>query len=351
MANKKSAPRKTRTKSALKVGTVGYGGQFNMGRQHLIEMKATGMVPTAVAEPDPKRRAVAENDFPGIATYPSLDALLKESEVDLLTLITPHDTHAKLALQCLNGGKHVVVEKPIAITTSDVDRMITAAKRKGVMLSTYHNRHWDGIILEAVDLVKKKKAIGDIVRIQCFMGGYQKPRDWWRSSRTHSGGILYDWGVHLLEYAFQLIDAPITEVCGFAHEGFWAPQSPWKDDAVEDEASAIVRFADGTWLNLRYSQLDTDPEEHRMVIIGTKGHLALGGADLRLLQIRGAKTVTTRQAARPGEGHRYYQNIRDHLIDGAPLVITPEWSRRPVHVIELAGKSARLGKALKPRYA
>jgi len=351
MAKKTSARRKTRTTTPIKVGVVGYGGAFNMGRAHLEGMKAAGMVPTAVAEPNTDRRAVAEKDFPNIATFTSLDELLKKGDVDLLTLITPHDTHARLALQCLRAGKHVVVEKPLAITTSDVDRMIAAAKRKGVMLSTYHNRHWDGIILDAVDLVKKQKAIGDIVRIQCGMGGYGKPKDWWRSSQSISGGILYDWGVHLLEYAFQLIDSPITEVSGFAHQGFWASQTKWKDDTVEDDASAIVRFDDGTSLTLRSSYIDTDPGEHRMVITGTKGRLALNGDSLRLVQVRGLKTVTTERVTRPGEGHRYYQNVRDHLAEGTPLVITPEWARRPVHVIELAGKSARLGRALKPRYS
>ena len=50
-------------------------------------------------------------------------------------------------------------------------------------------------------------------------GGYSQPGNWWRSSNTISGGILYDWGVHLLEYSMQLIDSPVTEVSGFAHRG------------------------------------------------------------------------------------------------------------------------------------
>ena len=92
----------------VKVGVVGYGGAFNMGKVHLDEMQRAGMTPTAVAEIDRARLEVARRDFPGIETYPSVAAMLKRSAVDLLAIITPHNTHARLALQCLNAGRHVV---------------------------------------------------------------------------------------------------------------------------------------------------------------------------------------------------------------------------------------------------
>ncbi len=129
----------------LKAGVVGYGGAFNMGRAHLNEMKQAGMVPTAVAEIDPKRRDVARQDFPGIETYDSAAAMLRKSSVDVISLITPHNTHARLALQCLRAGRHVVCEKPMAITTGECDAMIAAARKAKVMLSAYHNRHWDDV--------------------------------------------------------------------------------------------------------------------------------------------------------------------------------------------------------------
>lgn len=206
-----------RKPSQIKVGVVGYGGAFNMGRQHLQQMQVAGMTPTTVVEKDPARLEVAGMDFPGIETYTDVSEMLKRSAVDLVVIITPHNTHATLALQCLKAGRHVVCEKPLAITTVEVDAMIRAANKAGVMLSTYHNRHWDGRILQAVDIVRKRKLIGDVVRIGCHMGGYSKPGDWWRSSLSVSGGILYDWGVHLLEYSLQLIDSPVTEVSGYGH--------------------------------------------------------------------------------------------------------------------------------------
>lgn len=335
----------------LKVGVIGYGGAFNMGRQHLQQMQAAGMTPVAVAEVDPARLAVAAVDFPGIQTFDTVAKMLKESDVNLVVLITPHNTHAPLAIQCLKAGRHVVCEKPLAITTKEINTMIAAAKKSGVMLSTYHNRHWDGRILQALDLIKKQGVIGEVVRIECHMGGYGQPRDWWRSSRSISGGILYDWGVHLLEYSLQLIDAPLTEVSGFSHEGFWAPKTVWNQDTNEDEAFAVVRFQSGQWLTLSVTQIDSKGKEGWLEITGTQGTLVLDNGHSTLHQHRDRQVVTTRLPNPKDESERYYENVRDHLVRKKPLVITAEWSRRPIHILDLAAQSAKQGRSLRVKHA
>lgn len=336
--------------SDIRAAVIGYGGAFNMGRAHLDQMRDAGITPTAVAEVDPARLAVATTDFPGIQTYSSVADLLRKSDANLVTIITPHNTHAKLALQCLRAGRHVVCEKPLAITTAEVDAMIAAAKKSGVMLSTYHNRHWDGRILLARELIRERKAIGSIVRIECHMGIHHQPGDWWRSSRSISGGILYDWGVHLLEYSLQLIDAPITEVSGFAHHGFWAPKTRWKSDTIEDEACAVVRFKSGQWLDLKITHIDSNPKPGWVEVTGTEGTLLFDDSHVTFVQHSDATSVTTRYKNPPDEGHRYYLNVRDHLVKGTPLVITAEWSRRPIHILDLAVQSAQKGRALPAKY-
>jgi predicted dehydrogenase len=336
--------------SEIKVGVVGYGGAFNMGQVHLNQMKAAGMTPTAVAEVDPSRLMVAKVDFPGIETYSTVDEMLKKSSVDLVVIITPHNTHAPLALKCLKAGRHVVCEKPLAITTAEVDAMIAAAKKSGVVLSTYHNRHWDGCIVEAVRQIKKNKVIGDIVRIECHIGGYGKPGDWWRSSRRISGGILYDWGVHLLEYALQLIDADITEVTGFSHHGHWAPHTAWKNDTNEDEASVVVRFKSKQWLTLTISNIDSKQKEGWLEITGTKGTYLLEGDFAKIFTHADGHITTTRFSNPQNDWQKYYDNVRDHLVKGKPLVITAEWSRRPIHILDLGVRSAMLGRSLPARH-
>lgn len=333
----------------IKVGVIGYGGSFNMGRQHLNEMKAAGMTPTAVAELDPARLKVAQEEFPGIETYRSVAAMLKKSAVDLVTIITPHNTHAKLAIQCLKAGRHVVTEKPFAISTAQCDRMIAEAGKQGRMLSTYHNRHWDGCILAAAEQIRAG-AIGNIVRIAAKMGGYWKPGDIWRSSKSLSGGVLFDWGVHLLEYSLQLIDAPIVEVSGFAHNGLWASQCKWGADTNEDEGVAIVRFQSGQWLSLCISHLDSVKSEHWLAITGDKGAYLFNGKTWKMIRQVDGQACETAGDNPPGRGGSFYRNVAAHLTKKEPLVITPEWARRPIHILDLACRSAAQGRTLRARY-
>ncbi len=162
--------------------------------------------------------------------------------------------------------------------------------------------------------------------------------------------------MHLLEYALQLLgpEAKMTEVTGFAKTGFWGPKTKWKDDANEDEAQAVARFADGRWLTLSLSSIDAHDKGDRglLEITGTRGtyHVHLDRFEIITKRANGTEQVV-RGPNRKGRPERYYRNIADHLVKGAPLVITPEWSRRPIHILDLACRSAAAGRAMKAKYA
>ncbi|MDB6094043.1 MAG: dehydrogenase [Verrucomicrobia bacterium] len=335
--------------SEIKVGVVGYGGAFNMGRMHLQDMQKAGMTPHAVAEPDAARLAIAAQEFPGIQTFASVDDMLAKSDVNLVVLITPHNTHAPLALKCLHAGRHVVCEKPFAITTEECDAMIAAAKKADVMVSTFHNRHWDGSVIKALEVVRSG-VIGDLVRVEGHIGAWGKPGDWWRSSKSISGGILYDWGVHVLEYTLQLIDSEITEVAGYAKEGFWAAQSKWGKDSVEDEGFAVVRFKSGVWATLCMTNIDANPKKGMVEITGTKGSFVWEYDTHELIVRESETTIVTKGKNPPPQWEKYYANISAHLVKGEALIITPEWSRRPIHILDLAVQSAREGRAMAAKY-
>lgn len=340
-----------KTAKDVKVGVIGYGGAFNMGKTHLEQMRLAGMTPTAVCELDKERLKAATQDFPGIETYGNAAEMLRKSDVNLIVIITPHNTHAKLALQCLKAGRHVICEKPLAITTAECDAMLKEAKKRRLVLSTYHNRHWDGCIVKAMEVIGGG-AIGEIVRIEAHGGRWGKPGDWWRSSRSVSGGIMYDWGVHFLEYALQLLGpAKLTEVSGFAKKGFWSKQTKWKDDTNEDEAYAVARFSTGQWLTLCLSSIDSKPKEGMLEITGTRGSYVMEGGAWKLITHGKDQSLVTETGTNPPtHWEKYYENVARHLVKGERLIITPEWSRRPIHIIELAARSAQEGKAVKAKY-
>lgn len=333
--------------SQIKVALIGYGG---VGGRRLAVAQASGMTPVSVVEPDAGRRAAAGREFPGVSTHASAEEMLKTSDANLVIIVTPHNLHAALTLQCLKAGRHVVCEKPLAIGTAECDAMIQAAKSRGLMLSVHHNRHWDGCILRAVEQVKRRKTIGDIVRIDTRMGTYGKPGDDWRSSRSISGGVAYDWGVHLLEFTLQLIDSEITEVSGYAHHGFWAGGMRWKADSNEDEAQVSVRFKSGQHSSLTVTQLDTNLKPGFLEITGTKGSYAMDAQEYALIRVRKGIRTVEKGPHPASQFHLFFENVAAHLTRGKPLAITPEWARRPVHILDLARKSAELGRALKPKY-
>lgn len=178
----------------IKCAVVGYGGAFNMGKAHAQWMNDTGrMITVAACDIDPARMQAAKIDFPNIQTYTDIDEMLAKSDAELVVIVTPHNTHAPLGLKAIEAGKHVVLEKPMCITTEEATKMIEAAKRKGTTLTTFHNRRHDGDFMMIKEIIEKG-LIGEVFHIEAFIGGYSKPGSWWRSDKEISGGCMYDWG-------------------------------------------------------------------------------------------------------------------------------------------------------------
>jgi predicted dehydrogenase len=185
------------------------------------------------------------------------------------------------------------------------------------------------------------------------MNKYQQPGDIWRTSRTISGGVLYDWGVHLLEYSLQLMgEDAIREVSAFAHNGFWAPKTCWGEDTNEDEATAVVRFASGRFVALSISEIDSADIWRGLEITGTRGtyYMSPGQGEWKMIVQKKTGPKTTEGKDPVSEGWRFYQNIAEHLVKGEKLVITPQWARRPIHILDLATRSVRNNRAVRAKY-
>ncbi len=322
----------------IKCAVVGYGPAFNMGKAHCEWIKATeGLSLVAVCDIDPKRTAVAKQDFPWIKTYTDVGKMLRDADVDLVTIVTPHNTHAKLALRCLRAKKHVIVEKPMCITAKEATAMIAKAKEQGVMLTVFHNRRHDGDFL-AIKEVVDKGLIGEVFHVEMFGGGYGHPGYWWRSNKKISGGAFYDWGAHLLDWLLNLVPGRIVGVNGFFHK------LVWRDVTNEDQVEAMIRFESGAVANVQLSSI-ARAGKPRWRILGAKGAvLDPGGGKFKVFtEIQGIpaemeiKYKETKWAA-------YYQNIAGHLLQGKELEVKPEEARRVIAIMEAAEKSSRSGR-------
>ncbi|SDO19570.1 Predicted dehydrogenase [Paenibacillus sp. yr247] len=327
--------------SVLRGAVIGYGGAFNMGKQHAGQMIKNGISFVAACDLDAGRMEQAKQDFPEIRTFTDPTELISQNDIDLITVITPHNTHASLAKQILSAGKHCILEKPMCIFTKDAYEMVKLSQEKGKMLSVYHNRRWDGWYLTLKQLIEKE-ILGDIFHMEFCMGGYKSPGNWWRSNKEISGGALYDWGAHLVDYALGIIPGKIKSVRGFIHNRVWHEYSN------EDHVDSIVQMENGAVIQIQISNIAFAGKPH-IRVLGTKGGIIdanMFDGELTLFtEINGVK-VETKVPCVKDQGDKYYENIAAHLYKGEELIVKPEQAMRNIAVIETTERSAAEGKEL-----
>ena len=328
------------TKS-VNVAAIGYGGAFNMGKLHLESCNKARMKAVAVCDVDEKRTATAKTDFgDAMQTYTRVDDLLTESDAEMCIIITPHNTHAPLAVQSLESGRHIVTEKPFTVDIDQATRVIETARRKQKMATVFHNRRWDGDFLTIRQLVESG-AIGDVFKIECFMGGYSEPKaDWWRSRKDVTGGALHDWGAHFTDWILQLMPHKIESVSGFFQKKIWLQST------IEDHAEATVRFEGGRLAHLEFSSIAAVGKQ-RFRILGTHGAIEQKGWDakdgIHLVTHKNNQSFDGVVPCQKSDWDAFYRNVADHLILGEPLIVKPEEARKVIAVIHLSEMSSKQG--------
>jgi predicted dehydrogenase/type 1 glutamine amidotransferase len=320
-----------------RAGIIGYGGAFSMGRHHAGQIRDAGMQVTAVCDLDPKRLEVAREELgEEVSLYDNLIDLANSEDVDLGIVITPHNVHCANVLELVTCGKHAIVEKPFCITAEEATRMIEAARANGVMLSTYHNRRWDADFITIKHIIDSGM-IGEVFHIEAYAGGYGHPGYWWRSHKPISGGAIYDWGAHFMDWILNLMPGKVESVYGFFHKRVW------HDVTNEDQTQAILRFQGGRYADLQQSSIAAAGKE-KWRILGTKGALhSTWEAPIHVTSfVRGKPEHIDVPYLQP-EPYAYYRNIAEHLLCGAPLAVTPESARRVIAVLEGAEMSSKCG--------
>jgi len=324
----------------IRGAVIGYGAAFNMGKHHASQMTSTeGIECVAICDIDKTRTEAAKEDFPGVNTYNSVEALLNEEDFDHVTVVLPHNFHAPIAIQCLKAGKSVIVEKPMCISIAEATEMINTAKENNVMVTVYHNRRWDSDYWTLKEIVESG-IIGDVFHVEMWGGGYGRPNpDWWRSNKKISGGAMYDWGAHYLDWLLNVMHGKMVNITGFYH-----PNRVWKDITNEDHVEAIIRFDDDSVANVQMSSI-AKVGKPRWRVLGEYG---------AIIPTKDAFTVYSEKEGFPKEqeikfkgrpGPSYYENIVAHLQNGEELIVKPEEARRVIAVMELSEKSSKSQQA------
>ena len=151
----------------------------------------------------------AAKAWPATKIVRSLDDLLADKSIELAVVSTPNETHFALAKQCLEAGKHVVIDKPFAATSEEALELGRIAKAKGLLVIPFHNRRWDGDF-QTVRKLLQEDAVGRLVTFESHFDRFRPvPREnTWKEAENPANGMLFDLGPHLVDQVLALFGAP-----------------------------------------------------------------------------------------------------------------------------------------------
>ncbi|MBM3213829.1 dehydrogenase [Candidatus Poribacteria bacterium] len=336
-----------------RAAVIGYGFAGRCFHTYLVGL-ANGLELHSIATRDPERRAAAQRDYPDAKCVATMDEVLADSKVDLVVLATPHNTHRDLAVQAMDAGKHVVVDKVVAMDAAETIEMAEAAKRNRVLFSVFHNRRWDWDFL-TVQRAIQDGYLGEPYLFESAIMRYGKPGGW-RGVKSQSGGILYDWGAHLMDQALQIVPSKVESVsCQIQHRGWDTDIGSYVQVNINFENGVIYRVEVGN-LSLyarprfqvfgdqgTFVKTGVDPQEPFMIRGDIDAAVEEPEHQARVWTMQGGERREFTMETVRGSWRSYYQNIADVLNNGAELVVTPEQMVRLMQVYDAAMTAAEYG--------
>jgi phthalate 4,5-cis-dihydrodiol dehydrogenase len=223
-----------------------------------------GIVVVAAADPNEAARERFVRSYGGTA-YADLAAMLRDAAIDAVYIATPHQFHAEHALAAAAAGKHMIIEKPLALTVEDGQRIVDAARRAGVVTLVGHTAGFD----PAVRHMRRLIASGELGALRmitsiAYTDFLYRPRRPEELDTRLGGGIMYNQVPHQIEIARVLTQAPVRSLrCA---TGVWDPRRP-----TEGAMSALVEFEGGTVAALTYSGYDHFDSDELCFWVGVGG--------------------------------------------------------------------------------
>jgi len=297
--------------------------------------------------------------YPQTRILRNIDELLALSEIRLIVIATPNDTHYALAKQCLATGRDVVVDKPFTTTLDEAIALVQLARQAERLLTVYQNRRFDGDF-QAVQQIVAGGQLGRIVRFESNYDRFRpqlKPGAW-RERAGAGSGILFDLAPHLIDHALLLFGFPEAITADIRNE---------RDNAVADDAFDLTLHYPGNLRAILRSTMLAATTRPRFLLHGTKGTYVKHAFDVQEPKLRagripweetptaserqnneGVLTVTQTDGATqerripPGNSdyRNFYANVRDAILGSAELAVTPQHALDVMRVLELARESS-----------
>ncbi len=192
----------------LKIGVVGCGNIFNLAHKPALKNIESVRV-VACADIDEERAREGAKAFNAKA-FQNLDEFF-DLDFDIVEILTPTYTHAEIAVRALKAGKHVIVEKPIALTTEEAEKMIKTAEKEELKLFVGHVRRFDKRWVQMKDVIRKRNILPMHIR-KTEVQNLPFPAHYWYWNENKSGGVALDLGVHVTDFLRWFFDSEPVEV-------------------------------------------------------------------------------------------------------------------------------------------
>jgi predicted dehydrogenase len=351
------------TRPSVRIGIVGCGRAA--GALHLPALsRVRGAAVTALSDVAPERLALLASRCPGASAYSDYRAMLDDQRVDLVAVCVPVIRHAEIAAATLRVGKHLFVEKPLALDLDECDRLVELAKQ----VEGSGQRSIVGFNLRSHRLVRRARAIirsgelGDIELVRTLWtadwSGTSRPS--WHASRAQGGGALLEIGTHQADLWRWLLDSEVEAV-----------HADTRSSAFDDQSATLqVRMAGGVLVTGAVSQRSVS---HNVIeVFGSRGSLSFScyhgdsltvaatgvpgaGASRRIrpLLAKAAELPGAFQAARAGGDFRMsyvreWEGVIEAITGGGPPRATLHDGRQAAAVLQAALRSAEEGRAVAP---
>ena len=344
----------------IKLGIVGFGfmGHCDADMMATFPDEEIKLVAVADTNPDQMKDAPA-----GVETYNSIDEMLEKADINVVMISTPNPSHFEMVEKSAKAGKAIICEKPAAMTSAEFDKMVEITKQCGVLFTVHQQRRWDKdyrIMKEVYD----KGMVGDVYVIKSQLYGFNGNMHDWHVFPEMGGGMLYDWGVHLIDQILNMVDSPVVSL--------YADLRNVINEKVDDYFNILMKFKCGVTAEIELGTYYLTPKRG-WFIGGNKGSAIIDGfggegkivrTSHLLTNVPGKITMTAAGPTRsfgpaaPGllteeplpevnvAHRRYFEHFIKAFNGEEEILIKPAQVRRVLAVMEAVRESARTGKAI-----
>ncbi len=335
----------------VSIGIIGCGAVAHFHAQSVLAAENASLA--GFADTNVKSAEAFAKEYGSVA-FPSVEAMLASEAVDAVCICTPSGFHKNTALAALGAGKHILVEKPLAVTVEDCDLVIAQAKKKGLVAGVISQFRFTAAVQFVKRLLSEEK-LGKIITAELLMK-YNRSQEYydssdWRGTWALDGGAMMNQGIHGVDMLLYLVGPAVSA------SGYMATLNH-KIEA-EDTAVGAVQFACGALGVIQSTTAACHGEPRRLCIVGTKGTIVITEDAIEKCEIEGGdfdlsaiKSEEQSQGHKNPmqiscEGHKFQiRDFADAVLTGKKPAVLPEDSRRAVALIQGIYESGRSGKAV-----